>query len=116
MNNFEKQPYDENKKNWQKSVAEISKFLLDHSQDGLWIEKSDFADKEEEERIERFKVRLEELLEKATKRIGYKVDQDKLINDAYSQILALKKSGELPETNILNNFCAAIEERLENAA
>ncbi len=116
MNNFERQPYDENRKNYEKSVSEFSKFFLDHSSDGLWIGKSEFGSEGEEDRVKRLQVRLEELVEKATKRLGYKVDEAKLINDAYRHILNMKSSGELPDNNILDNFCAEIEERLDQAA
>ncbi|MEI7620104.1 MAG: hypothetical protein WCJ57_00865 [Candidatus Falkowbacteria bacterium] len=114
MNSFEK-PYDENKKNYDKSVGEVSDFFMNHLKDGLFDKREEYFDDGEKERVERLKERLTELLEKATKRIGYKVDGEKLINDAYRHILDLKNSGELPENNLLENFCAEIEERLEKA-
>lgn len=114
MNSFEK-PYDANEKNWQKSVSELSKFFLDHLHDSFFSEKSNFVDKAEKDKVERLKERLVELLEKATKRLGYGVDEAKLTKEAYQHILDLKKSGELPPSDLLENFCAEIEERLEKS-
>lgn len=114
-NNFEK-VYNPKQKDWQKSVGELSKFFLDNFKDVWLMEKEEFADKEEKVRAERVKTRLAELLEKATKRLGYKIDEAKLITEAYQHILDLKKSGELAPSNLLDNFCAEIEERLEKAA
>ena len=119
MNKFEnylpgaEKIYDENKKAYDKSVAEISGFLMRHLEHSMFDKQEEYADNNEKERVESLKERLTELLGKATKRIGYKIDQEKLINDAYRHILDLKNSGELPENNLLENFCAEIEERLE---
>ncbi|MFA4942158.1 MAG: hypothetical protein WC564_00795 [Patescibacteria group bacterium] len=115
MINIEK-PYDENKINWQKSVSEVSRFLLDHSENGFFVEQNEFESKGEQEKVKRLKNRLAELLEKATKRLGYQVDDQKLINDAYRQIIKMNDSGELPPSGLLKNFCAEIEERLEKVA
>jgi hypothetical protein len=115
MNNFEK-VYNPKQKDWQKSVGELSKFFLDNSKDIRLIDQGEFENKEEKIRAERLKIRLAELLEKATKRLGYKIDEIKLITEAYQHILDLKNSGELAPSNLLDNFCAEIEERLEKVA
>lgn len=115
MNSFEK-PYDENKKNYDKSIGEISDFFMNHLKYGMFDKKEKFSDNGEKERVVRLNERLTELLEKATKRIGYKIDKGKIISDAYRRILVMKNSGELPENNLLENFCAEIEERLEKSA
>jgi hypothetical protein len=114
-NNFEK-VYDPKQKDWQKSVNEFSKFFLDNSKDVWLVDQKEFENKEEKIRAERVKTRLAELLEKATKRLGYKIDENKLIAEAYQHILDLKESGELAPSNLLENFCAEIKERLEKAA
>jgi len=115
MNNFEK-VYNPKQKDWQKSVGELSKFFLDNSKDIRLVDQREFENKEEKIRAERLKIRLAELLEKATKRLGYKIDEAKLITEAYQHILDLKNSGELAPSNLLDNFCAEIEERLEKVA
>jgi len=118
-NNFEK-TYDPKQKDWQKSVNEFSKFFLDNSKDIWLMEKNEFADsiegKNEKARAQRLKVRWAELLGKTTKRLGYKIDEAKLTVEAYQHILDLKNSGELAPSNLLNNFCTEIEERLEKVA
>jgi len=120
MNNNFETIYDPKQKDWQKSVNEFSKFFLDNSQDVWLIEQKEFADdiegKNEKTRAQRLKVRWAELLKKTTKRLGYKIDETKLITEAYQHILDLKNSGELAPSNLLDNFCAEIKERLEKVA
>ena len=73
--------YNKNEVNWRKSVSEISKFIIDH------LEKTDFYDflSDEEidkEKMTRWQARLDDLLDKITKRIGYRIDEDKLFLEA----------------------------------
>ena len=102
--------YSEQAVNWQKSVSEISKFIIDH------LEKEDFFDYfcgetiDNKDKEERWNERLEELYGKATSRLGYKIDRNKLLADAKKHILDLKDKGELLPSKILDRFCEHIEE------
>ena len=101
--------YDEHEKNLEKSVSELSKFMLDNlSRPGF----SEFLKGEEIEKdqLGRWEERLEELIEKTTKRVGHRIDQDELLKAAYKEILNRKWLGELPESNHLDNFCNNLEE------
>jgi len=100
--------YNKNEINWRKSVGEISKFIIDH------LEKSDFYDflsgeEIDREKMNRWQERLDELVDKITKRMGYKIDNDKLFMDAYEQVLKQKNNGELASSKSLEYFCNNID-------
>lgn len=109
--------YDEHEKNLQKSIGELSKFMLDN------LGRPDFISflKEEEidgdhlvkAKFERWEERLEDLIDKATKRLGHHVDQAELLRSAYRDILNRKELCELPESKSLDNFCEELDEMLK---
>lgn len=101
--------YNKQEINWQKSVNEISKFIIDHLDS---INFYDFINDEmmDKEKKERWSVRLEELKDKATKRLGYKIDQNKLLKEAFFNILNQKNKGELVISNSLEYFCSNIDD------
>jgi hypothetical protein len=101
--------YSEQAIHWQKSVSEISKFIIDR------LDKEDFCEylsgeNIDEARAKHWHERLEELYDKATSRVGYRIDRDKLMKDAKENILKLRDSGELPSSKVLDRFCSHIEE------
>ena len=100
--------YNKNEVNWRKSVGEISKFIIDHLERPDFY---DFLDGEEidKEKTERWQTRLDDLIDKITKRMGYKIDGDKLFVDAYEQILTQKNNGELAPSKNLEYFCNNID-------
>jgi len=107
--------YNKHEVNWRKSVSEISKFIVDH------LEKSDFYDfldgeEIDKEKLERWQTRLDDLIDKVTKRMGYKIDENKLFMEAYDQILNQKTSGELPPSKSLEYFCNNIDNLKEKRA
>lgn len=111
FNSFES-PYNKNEVEWRKSVGEISKFIVDH------LEKNDFYDfldgvAIDREKMERWQTRLDELTDKVTKRMGYKIDEDKLFVQAYEQILKQRDSGELANSKSLAYFCNNLEALIE---
>src|SRR5680860_864689 len=96
MKNFNPfaEQYSQHEVNWRKSVSEISKFITDH------LEKPDFYDFLDGEKIDKDKMvrwqnRLEDLADKVTKRMGHRIDEDKLFMEAYAQIVSQKNSGQL---------------------
>jgi len=101
--------YNEQAVNWQKSVSEICKFIVDR------LDKEDFCEYLSGENIDEIRAkhwdeRLEELYDKATSRVGYRIDRDKLMKDAKENILKLRDSGELPPSKVLDRFCSHVEE------
>ena len=104
--------YNKNEVNWRKSVSEISKFIIDH------LEKTgfyDFLSNEEidKDKMTRWQTRLDDLLDKITKRIGYRIDEDKLFLEAYEQINRQYQAGELNPSKGLDYFCSHLEELRE---
>ena len=104
--------YNKNEVNWRKSVGEISKFIIDH------LDKSDFYDflsgeEIDREKMNRWQERLDELNDKITKRMGYKINANKLFIQAYEQIESQKNSGELAPSKNLEYFCNNIDELKE---
>ncbi len=103
FNQFNEQ-YNKQEINWRKSVSEISKFIIDR------LDKNEFYDFLEGKEINkdkmiRWQVRLDELLDKITKRMGYHIDQNKLFTEAYYQIMEQNNSGELNYSKSLAYFC-----------
>ena len=96
MNTLEK-PYNEHEQNWQKTVAEIASFFLAK---GL-----------PEDEVS--SPRLEELFAKATKRMGHKIDAEKLVVEAKKYILGLKEKGELDESRRTVSICEQCEKSLK---
>ena len=117
-NNGFKENFNPDKINYEKSVMELSKFFSDNLEKYFLAQKTEFTADEEDEKakVERFRDRLEELLAKATKRLGHKIDEAKLVNDASEHLLSLKNSGELVSSNLLEKFCSEVENRLKNVA
>lgn len=108
FNSFE-QGYNKNEVSWQKSISEISKFIVDHLDN-----RSDFFDFlngeiQDKEKSIRWESRLEYLLDKITKRMGYHIDQNKLFLEAYEQIKKQYYDGELPISKGLTYFCDNID-------
>ena len=98
-NNFDESlAYDKNAKNWQQSAEEIAKFILDHLDRG-----ADFLnfirgeELEFPERAERWQIRLLELMDKATKRLGHDIGNRRDLLLAARQIIVYRQiAGELP--------------------
>lgn len=113
FNSFE-QSYSKNEVNWKKSVGEISKFVLDHLDKGEFYE---FLEGEEinKDKMSRWQLRLDELLDKITKRMGYRIDKNKLFTEAYCQIIEQKNSGELNPSKGLSYFCANVDNLIEKS-
>jgi hypothetical protein len=114
MENFNPfaEQYNKHEVNWRKSVGEISKFIIDH------LDKTDFYDFLDGEEIDkeknnRWQLRLDDLTDKITKRMGHKIDDEKLLAEACEQIVRQKNSGELAPTKGLDYFCSHIDELLE---
>lgn len=101
-------PYNEHAKNWQKSVEEIARFILNHL-----IDRPEFVKfiQGEEIRVKvaaRYQERLEDLLDKAEKNQGYglkEADRQRLLDDARQKILDWRETGELPPVEEYENFC-----------
>ena len=113
MENFNQfNEYSKNEVNWRKSVGEISKFVVDH------LDRSEFydflnGDEIDQEKMNRWQERLDELTDKITKRMGYRIDTDKLFIEAFEQIVDHKNSGELAPSKNLEYFCNNIDELKE---
>ena len=106
-NSFGEQ-YSKHEVNWRKSVGEISKFIVDH------LERPDFfyfldGEEVDKEKSNRWQFRLDDLMDKVTKRMGYKIDENKLFVEAYEQILKQKDNGELASSKSLEYFCNHID-------
>jgi|GEM_PF-1162229 len=103
---FRQDSYSEHEKNWQKSVNEYAKFILDH------LDKPDFIEfivnDNQELGQERWKVRLEELFNKATGRIGHHIEESELRAKALESIVKQKNNGELPDSKFLNRFMSEV--------
>lgn len=115
FNSFEK-GYDKNEVNWQKSISEIAKFITDHLDNkGEFFEflNSELDDKE---KCNRWQSRLDDLLDKITKRTGYRIDQDKLFSEAYEMVEQQCRNGELNPSKGLDYFCSNLEELKEKRA
>jgi hypothetical protein len=99
-------------------VGEISRFLADNLKEYFLAQQSEFSPDEavEKNQAERFRARLEELVVKATKRLGHEIDRVKLVDDACHRVLELKNLGEIPESNLLEKFCTEIEKPFKPAA
>lgn len=107
FNSFE-QSYSKNDVNWHKSVGEISNFILNH------LDKREFCDflegqEIDYDKVDRWRLRLDELLDKITKRMGYRIDKNKLFSKAYYEILEKKNNGELNPSKNLDYFCNNID-------
>lgn len=106
---FEK-PYDRNAVNWRKSVEELSKFIYDRVGDEDFFDflregvNNELSDSDKE-KMERWQTRLDDLHQKITKRMGYRVDKSKLLTEAVTQILDRRDSGEFVPNNRLDRFC-----------
>ena len=104
--------YNENEVNWHKSVSEISKFLIDH------LDKLDFynfinGEEVDQEKEARWHERIEELCDKATKRLGYQIDRPELMKQAYYQIVNDNNKGLLAQSKVLEHFCSNVEELIQ---
>lgn len=112
FNSFE-QSYNKNEVNWQKSVSEISKFIIDHLDN-----RNDFfeflsGEMEDGEKNNRWQLRQDELLDKITKRMGYKIDEEKLFFEACEQVRRQYQNGELNPSKGLDYFCENLEDLKE---
>ncbi|MEI6835903.1 MAG: hypothetical protein WCK59_03640 [Candidatus Falkowbacteria bacterium] len=108
MEQFE--AYNEQAVKWRKSVSEISKFIIDH------LDRPDFYNfitgtSANEEKEEHYQLRLEELITKATKRMGHAISQEKLLSESYDYIINQRDNGVLPPSSSLNHFCENILSR-----
>ena len=107
------QGYNKNEINWHKSISELSKFIIDHLDN-----RSDFFDFlngeiKDKEKSARWELKQDDLLDKITKRMGYKIDEDKLFSEAYEQIKNQYQNGELSPSKGLNYFCNNIDKLTE---
>jgi hypothetical protein len=112
FNSFE-QSYNKNEVNWQKSVSEISKFIIDHLDN-----RNDFfeflsGEMEDSEKAGRLQIRRDDLLDKITKRMGYRIDEEKLFFEACDQVRNQYQGGELNPSKGLDYFCNNLEELKE---
>lgn len=115
FNSFE-QGYNKNEINWQKSVSEISKFIIDHLDN-----RNDFfefltGESEDNDKNIRWQVRHEELLDKITKRMGYRIDDEKLFLEACEQVKKQYQNGELAPSKGLDYFCDNLDLLKKNSA
>lgn len=117
MKNFENpgNQYSEHEKNRDKSINELSKFILDN------LDRPDFKEfvlggEVGKDKLVRWQGRWEELIDKITKRLGHKVDQNELKIEVYKNILDLKESGELNPSKYLDSFCEEIEPSIKSVA
>lgn len=103
--------YSEDLRNREKSVEEIAKFILDHlgsSPDFLsFLRNQELASPA---RGERWRERLDGLLSKAKKRMGYRIDNRDFILAARRLILQRREAGELPEFGAYLDFCDLSDE------
>lgn len=106
-------PYSEHARNWQKSAEEIAKFILDHLADRP--EFLDFVQGIEinPEKAERWQARLEELMLKATKRLGHQIERRELFLAARQVILDRHESGELFNLPVYEKFCQMLPDEFQ---
>ncbi len=135
MRNYYQEPSDFNihAKNWKESVGEMSdffgknlnnpNFLIFLRDQGIFqkeipfeseMENSDDGNHQKDER-ERWAERLEDLLDKATKRLGYGVKsrKDELMSAAVQEISRRRNDFELPASKTLDYFCGDGEKNSE---
>jgi len=98
-------PYSEHARNWQKSAEEIAKFILDHL-----VDRPEFLDfiqglEISPEKAERWRERLEELISKATKRLGHQIESRELFLAARQITLEQHEVGELFNLPAYEKFC-----------
>ncbi len=111
LESFSPLPYSEDSKNREKSIEEIAKFILDHLDSGPDF-LSFLRDQElsSPERERRWRERLEKLLSKAQKRVGYHINSRDFILAARNLILERQAAGELPPKPAYLNFCELPDE------
>ena len=111
LENYSKPVYSEDLKNREKSIGEIAKFILDHLSSS-----SDFLsflcnqESSSSENRKRWHQRLEQLLLKAQKRIGYRINYRDFILAARDLILKRQAAGELPPHPNYLKFCKLSDE------
>lgn len=107
---FRQDIYSEHDRNWQKSVNEYAKFILDHLDKPNFIEF--IVGDNQESGLERWNLRLEELFDKATSRIGHHIEESELRIKALEIIVKQKNNGELPDSKFLNRFISEVSKVL----
>ena len=99
--------YSEHDKNLQKSINELSKFILDNISRPEFIEFIQGIEVSVDKQL-RWEEHLEDLEDKITKRLGHHIELESLKKSAFKEILQRQELGELPQSNFLDNFCKAI--------
>lgn len=112
-------PYDRNANNWRKSVDEITKYIYDRLDDDEFFDFLVGADNNDQEDLdrekrERWQTRLDDLNQKITKRMGYRIDQSKLLGEALEQVRSRRDLGELTPSNRLDRFYERSTEWLQD--
>ncbi|MDD3285103.1 MAG: hypothetical protein PHG95_00465 [Patescibacteria group bacterium] len=111
LESFSALPYSEDLKNREKSIEEIAKFILDHLSSGpdflSFLRNQELSSSE---RGERWRERLEKLLSKAQRRVGYRINNRDFILAARNLILQRQAAGELPPQPAYLNFCELSDE------
>lgn len=110
--------YDKSKNDWLEGVKEFSNFFLNNLSNQYFLdflrtrfgitEKQDPSSEIDSSELvwrKKWDERLEKLSEKATHRLGHKIDLQKLEKEALARIINLEKNGELPPSKYLNHFC-----------
>ena len=97
--------YDQHEKKWQKSADEIAKFILDGLEGRQQFFEFICGEEVDDDKSGRWQDQLMNLVAKAQKRIGHKIDTQELLTAARQVVLDQAASGPLSEIKAYKKFC-----------